>query len=298
MNMFLCPKELFADGEEKITYDSPTFPLYFRRGQISNFLHRRALPHFHADFEYIRILTGELGYEVNGKRYVLKKGEGIFINSKALHYGYGIDEKECDFLCLIFPGYLLSSCPEIEEKFLFPYLVRDSALFLKNDSEAIKIIDQLWKEKNGEQNPLSYSSLIFSLWEMTIPLFSAKGTTPSNSSLTLVKNALAYLRIHYSETISLPGFAKALAVSPSLLTKLFRNYLHDSPMNYLSGYRLRIASERLVESDDSIKSLSDQVGYSSANFFARSFKKKFGVSPKEYRKIKSKKHEDNTQSLL
>ena len=129
MDAYRCPQNVFGDGEEKIVYDSPSFPLYFREGKISSFYERKALPHYHADFEYIKINSGKLGYSVDGKHFLLRSGEGIFVNEKALHYGYGIKEEECDFLCLLFPSYLLASCPEVEERYLTPYLAKESALF-------------------------------------------------------------------------------------------------------------------------------------------------------------------------
>jgi AraC-like DNA-binding protein/mannose-6-phosphate isomerase-like protein (cupin superfamily) len=286
MDAYRCPQNVFGDGEEKIVYDSPSFPLYFREGKISSFYERKALPHYHADFEYIKINSGELGYEVNGKRYLLKKGEGLFVNAMALHYGYGIGEEECDFLCLIFPSYLLANCPEIEERLLAPYLEKESAILLKEGSEALNVFDRLWKEKKSTQDPLAYSALLFILWQKTIPLFSKGMVAAPSASLGLVKTALAYLKDHYSEQISSSSFSKALSVSPSFLTKLFRNYLHDSPMDYLSNYRLRLAKTKLLQSDEQIKNIADEVGYGSANFFTRSFKKKYGLSPKAYRLAK------------
>jgi AraC-like DNA-binding protein len=265
----------------------PVSPLYFHEGRISSFHERKALPHYHGDFEYIQINSGELGYEVNGKRYLLKAGEGIFINAMALHYGYGIGQEECDFLCLVFPSYLLANCPEVEERFLRPYLKQESALFLKKDSDVFQVLDRLWEEKQARQDPLAYDALLFALWQKTIPLFQAGEEAAPSSTLRLVKSALAYLKAHASEKISLPSFAEALAVSPSSLTKLFRNYLHDSPMDYLANYRLRLASEALLQGDESIKSIADEAGYASANFFARSFKKKYGLSPKAYRNAHS-----------
>ena len=286
MDAYRCPQNVFGDGEEKIVYDSPSFPLYFREGKISSFYERKALPHYHADFEYIKINSGELGYSVDGKHFLLRSGEGIFVNEKALHYGYGIKEEECDFLCLLFPSYLLASCPEVEERYLTPYLAKESALFLPKDSKALALLDQLWEEKEGAGDPLRLNALLYELWGATIPLFSSEVARLPSPSVRFLKASLAYLQSHYSERISLPSFAKALSVSPSFLTKLFRNYLHDSPMDYLTTYRLHLASLKLISSDESIKSLADEVGYASANFFARSFKKKYGLSPKAYRLAK------------
>src|SRR5574344_2491126 len=284
MNEITCPESLYSDSEEKIHYDSPFFPLYLREELISAFRHERAEAHFHKDLEYILIKKGRLGYEVNGQSYVLEEGEGIFVNSMALHFGYAIEHAECDLLCLLFPPYLLANCPAVEENMLTPYLHKESALLLKKDSPVLRELEALFQERNTPSpDPLLYSALLFRLWGKTLPLFSKEEAGRQSNSLTLVKMALAYVKAHYSEDLSLSSFASALSISSSLLTKLFRNYLHDSPMDYVSSYRLSLAAERLKTSDESVKTIALSSGFRSANFFARSFKKKYGVSPKSYR---------------
>ena len=254
-------------------------------GLISLFHDRRAEAHFHEDLEYILVKKGRLGFEVNGERFLLREGEGIFVNSRALHFGYGIAGEECVFLCLLFPSYLLGNCPSVEEDEVRPYLRRDDALFLEKGSGVLEIVLRLWKEKETPSpNLLTYSSLLFALWAKTIPLFKEEKVERLSPSLALVKAALTFIKCHYQEDIVLTSFAQALAVSPSLLTKLFRHYIHDSPMDYLSSYRLSLAQKRLLSGDENVKTIALSSGYRSANFFARSFKKKYGLSPTAYRK--------------
>ncbi len=57
-----------------------------------------------------------------------------------------------------------------------------------------------------------------------------------------------------------------------------------SPIDFLRTYRLRKAAEMLQEGTLSLTEISDKTGFSSYSYFSKSFKKHFGVTPKEYLK--------------
>ena len=49
-----------------------------------------------------------MSYDVNGQKISLQAGEGIFVNSHSLHYGYSDTHTECFFLCILLSPRLLS----------------------------------------------------------------------------------------------------------------------------------------------------------------------------------------------
>jgi signal transduction histidine kinase/ligand-binding sensor domain-containing protein/DNA-binding response OmpR family regulator len=55
-----------------------------------------------------------------------------------------------------------------------------------------------------------------------------------------------------------------------------------SPIDFLSSYRLRKAAEMLQEGLLSLTEISEKTGFSSYSYFSKSFKKHFGVTPKDY----------------
>ena len=58
-----------------------------------------------------------------------------------------------------------------------------------------------------------------------------------------------------------------------------------SPIDFLRSYRLRKAAEMLHEGSLSLTEISDSTGFSSYSYFSKSFKKHYGVTPKEYIKM-------------
>jgi len=55
-----------------------------------------------------------------------------------------------------------------------------------------------------------------------------------------------------------------------------------SPIDFLRSYRLRRAAEMLQEGSLSLAEIADRSGFNSYSYFSKSFKKHFGVTPKEY----------------
>ncbi len=93
-----------------------------------------------------------------------------------------------------------------------------------------------------------------------------------------------YLRQNYSTSLSLQSVAQQLNVSPDHLSKVFKRQRGETPMNYLTGLRIREAKHLLLQYPEAgIKEVGQMVGYGDPYYFSRHFKNKVGLSPSEYR---------------
>jgi AraC-like DNA-binding protein len=287
---FICPPNRYGNGEEKVAYDSPAFPFYLRRSDLSRFAEHRALPHYHLDFEYIFVYSGVMAYDVDGEKAILHQGEGIFVNSKSIHFGYGVGNQDCDFLCLLFSPLLLGSTQNLIDRFLTPYL--DSAttfILLPQGSKALQTLQDLYREKmTGQPSELTYESLLFRLWQETLPFFPASAKKKLSPDLASLKSMMAFIRSEYSQDLSLKNIADAVYLSPSTASRLFRHYLHQSPIAYLIAYRLEESVKLLLQTHEEVSQIAFDCGYSSPSFFIRSFKEKYGMTPACYRRNKKK----------
>ena len=68
-----------------------------------------------------------------------------------------------------------------------------------------------------------------------------------------------------------------------MVWRLFKKELNVPPAAFVREQRLSIASSLLGESATSLKEIATSTGFSSAAVFANAFKRRFGVSPEEYR---------------
>jgi len=100
-----------------------------------------------------------------------------------------------------------------------------------------------------------------------------------------IKNAVIYIKENYSKNITIEKLAKLSHMSESNFYATFKKVFGNSPISYLNHYRLSIAAAKLNESDQSINEISSSVGITDPLYFSKLFKKTYGMSPKDYRRM-------------
>lgn len=98
----------------------------------------------------------------------------------------------------------------------------------------------------------------------------------------VLNNIIAYIDEHYMEEIHCGDLAEKFFVSQSSTGRLFKKYLNMSFTDYLNDVRINKAIEMLEKGKVSIKEASELAGYRNLNYFYRIFRKKTGMTPKEY----------------
>lgn len=98
-----------------------------------------------------------------------------------------------------------------------------------------------------------------------------------------LREVVKYITEHYAEPIKVSQLAEMTYLSPRHFTRIFKEYFQTTPMNFITNCRLQRARLLLAEKNCSITQVANESGFSDSNYFARQFKKAFGVSPSEYR---------------
>jgi AraC-like DNA-binding protein len=99
-----------------------------------------------------------------------------------------------------------------------------------------------------------------------------------------VGKALALLHRKPAHPWTIAALANEVGISRSVLAERFRRYLPETPMAYLTRWRLQLGAELLVSSNDSVAHIAGEVGYESEPSFNRAFKRQFGLPPAQFRR--------------
>lgn len=105
---------------------------------------------------------------------------------------------------------------------------------------------------------------------------------PVDSPVVLARN---YVAQHYHEHVTVEDLARAASVSPSYLTRLFRQQMETSPHDYLLRYRINHAKQLLMETDLPIGEIARKVGFTSESNFSYRFSKMCDTTPRAYRNL-------------
>ena len=95
--------------------------------------------------------------------------------------------------------------------------------------------------------------------------------------------AAHYINEHFRQQISSADIAAAAGFSPNYLSRKFREAAGIGLHEYLVLVRLRSAALELVSTDMSVTEIATHCGFSDGNYFKDVFKRKYGVSPRDYR---------------
>ena len=97
-----------------------------------------------------------------------------------------------------------------------------------------------------------------------------------------VREAVAYMKAHYAEKITLGMVAGRASFNPEYFSRMFTRETGLNFVTYLNNLRMRRAVELLERTDKKIYEIAEEVGYSSVSYFSTAFKKTFGQNPNEY----------------
>ena len=93
-----------------------------------------------------------------------------------------------------------------------------------------------------------------------------------------------WLETHYAEPLGLEEITARFGFSQRNLNRRFKAATGKSPLAYIHEYRLEVAKELLMHSDQSIQQICFNVGYESLTTFGRRFKAYIGCSASDFRK--------------
>jgi len=102
-----------------------------------------------------------------------------------------------------------------------------------------------------------------------------------------IGRALVCIHGRPEERWTAESLAKEAGMARSSFARRFAELTGQSPIDYLIGWRMLVASERLSQDKQSVARVAESLGYQSERWFRQAFKAHFGTSP--LRHIKNQK---------
>lgn len=100
----------------------------------------------------------------------------------------------------------------------------------------------------------------------------------------IVSRAMDYISDHYMEPIRVEQLAKYSHLSETHFRRVFTEYMHMGPLEYINTVRIRTACEHLKKTEEPVADIAHKCGFTTNSTFNRNFKQMMGVTPVEWRK--------------
>lgn len=149
------------------------------------------------------------------------------------------------------------------------------------------ILRMVKEEKiSDERSSLMLRALLHELFLLCSRECRFQQDMPANIHTTdwQIVQAAQFISNHYMEHITMADIAAAADYSPNYLSRKFKEAAGIGVHEYLVFIRLQHAALELITTDDSITEIAFRCGFSDSNYFKDAFKKKYGITPRTYRK--------------
>lgn len=284
------------DQSEFLLYDIPDFPVYFRKNNIhADTLFEDMAVHWHDEVEIICVVSGRVGYLLNGEELELSEGDVLFINSRQLHVC--VQKKcECELYCLIFHPALLCASAAMNQ--CVTSVISESAPYLllnREDKRAKTIFSETAAiEGYNMHKPTGRIATMQSIYGLWLGIYrAAVGCRPIDAAqggdLSVVRQMMCYAQENYAGRVTLQDLCRAGNVGRTKCTQLFARYLNTTPMEYLRNLRIE-NSIRMMEKGMRVSEAGLNSGFSDVSHFSKAFSLKTGKSPRQY--MRQKKGEE------
>lgn len=121
--------------------------------------------------------------------------------------------------------------------------------------------------------------------ELSKNMLGHQGTDTASSRSALCLQIKEYILANYNRELTLEIISNALSISPWYMSRVFKKETGYSPMQYVTNLRLGEAQVLLIHTSMPVTVVAQSVGYSSSGAFNYSFRKMFGITPTEFRRL-------------
>lgn len=99
-----------------------------------------------------------------------------------------------------------------------------------------------------------------------------------------IRKACVYMRENFNVSLNMEKLADELNLGYSYFRRMFKNYTGLSPNQYHLQIKIKKAKEMITNNEKSIKEIGNDLGFETAQYFSRIYKKKVGTNPTDLRK--------------
>lgn len=235
--------------------------------------------HLHQDrTEIMFIADGEATITIGQHSFSARKGDLFLIDRGVIHALESSKENPSDIWCCLLEQVEFTE-PPCSKKLSARANAGDFYHFLLNTFQSIQDFSYQDDQASYEIcNHLVSSCLIIFHQLLINAHFKFEIKNP-----TFAQEILIYMNEHYKEKIDLEHLSKVFFTSASHISSVFKKEYQLSPINYLIDKRLSEARWCLINTNETIQTIAERVGYPNHYYFTRLFQARTGYTPTDYR---------------
>lgn len=294
----------FHEGskEEQLPGYAMDFPYIASRAELDRYAGRFVPWHWHKAVELFYMESGTLEYSTPKGKMVFSAGMGGFVNSNVLHMTRPLsaNDKNVQLLHIFDPCFVAGNQgSRIERKYILPIAASQLEImaFCPDIPAHARILESVKEAFGFSEDGMGYEMKVREsmsrIWMMVYESFHSCINTDikQDKNDERLKTMMIYVHEHYADKITVSELAAAGYISERECFRIFRDFLHLSPLEYINSYRLQAACHMLANGQESVTEIGRACGLGSGSYFGKLFREYAKCTPTDYRR----KWQDNTK---
>jgi AraC-like DNA-binding protein/quercetin dioxygenase-like cupin family protein len=283
------------DQKEIKKHGNYEFPVHISLEKIQAYEQDSFPWHWHPEIELTWVMSGQIEYLVNDKKYLLREGDGLFCNSNSLHSGYMVDRTDCNYLSVTFHPRFIYGYENslLQTKYVDFITANESWHSLRLQREngrhqeivsQIRNIYQIFRTSPPDYE-LQVHLILAGIWQKLYLHYHSLPVSEQQPQkhLTRLKEILSYIQEHYAQELTLDEIAEHVNICKSECCRYFKKYMKITIFDYILFLRIR-NSLPLLKEGESVTKIASMTGFSTPAYYGQIFKRYMGCSPSRYRK--------------
>ncbi|MCC2686809.1 MAG: AraC family transcriptional regulator [Paenibacillaceae bacterium] len=277
------------DNVVKYLSKDETFFLHYNTKHSKADMHKH---HIHDNYEVYYLIAGERGYFINDTLYTVKKGDLVIIPKYVLHRTINTGVPSHERVVINFKDAFIQRFLSQELDLLLPF--RQSRFKLSLNVPGQNFVENLFHRmlKEIKTKPFGFETVLKTL---TIDLlvfirrcmeeYEWEQTSSASPLHEKISEIAGYINANYSEPITLSAISSRFYISPSYLSRVFKEVSGFSFIEYVNMVRVKEAQKMLRETKWKVIFIAEKVGFNQIAHFGRVFKTVTKFSPSQYRNM-------------
>lgn len=289
--------------EEKEKHGTAQFPVGLHKLEYPADTDVMFYVHWHQEFEFLVLTEGKVLFTIEDRKYVMNPGDIVFINSNYLYMAKNICGGVCSFYAIDFSYHVLNEDihsifskkfirPILNDKYVFPEFMPVSEDEDKCWQKDIRnYLHEIGECPEHELEPfeLMIRSRILAIWDILDKncVRAQKDNDIESRYSERLEPVISYIKENYAYEITLGELAAILPMSEGQFSRVFKQTMKLSPIQYLMRYRILQSCKLLQDTEKKIGEIANLSGFNNISYFNRVFLNTIGCTPKEYRENSS-----------
>ena len=251
--------------------------------------------HSHNFFELVYVVSGQCTHRLGNEQSRIKAGDYFIIDTGSEHSYINTDKKLEIINCLFMPDYIdraLTDCPTLADllsnkilRFGVPVdICAADRTFHDDDGTVSRLMRKMMAEYEAKRTGYMELLRCYLTQALVCAVRASENISPKLHPAT--QSVIDYLHQNYSLPLSLNAISKQAGYTAPYISSVFSMDMGMTVQCFLQKLRIEKACKLMDETNLSVSSVAQQVGYSDSKHFSEIFRRHKGMSPKAYKNSK------------